>query len=485
MITVLNLNLRLFLDNAEHCASATKTGYVLMSEKKDKKNNGQLWAKGESLDKEIHVFTVGEDFEIDLNLVQHDCIGSAAHAIMLSEVGLLPKEQKDSLLKILSEIRAQAAAGSFYISPEQEDCHTAIETYLTEKLGEAGKRIHVGRSRNDQILITIRLFLREESVAILEKLILLANVFSTRALDLFDTPMPGYTHLQRAMPSSVGMWLHAFLEQTLDLLRNGIANLSLLDRSPLGAGAGFGVSLPLDRERVATLLGFQEVQRSVIDAQNSRGRDDLRLLRLISDVGTLMEKFAWDLQLGVMEECGFFKLPTEFTTGSSIMPQKRNPDVLELLRARAGTFRGAEDELRWVTAKMPSNYHRDFQLTKPPLFRSVKSAKESLAVLSAVAGKFVVNAEALENAMSPELYATYDAFRAVQAGTPFRDAYRETAEKTLQGKLDITSLKEDWKIVRDAQLKYLEQANIELGNLEKVILAERQRIDLIGDSLFG
>jgi len=455
-----------------------------MSETKDEKNLGQLWAKGESLDKEIHAFTVGDDYLIDLNFLRHDCMGSAAHATMLAEVGIISEADKVSLLKTLKEIIALVKKNEFKISPEQEDSHTAIEAYLTEKLGEAGKRIHVGRSRNDQVNTNVRLFVREETLSIIGKLITSANTIAKRAVDLFDTPMPGYTHLQRAMPSSVGMWLHAFLEHSLDLIRVGLTNLTLLDRCPLGAGAGFGVSLPLDREKVASLLGFENVQRSPIDSQNSRGRDELRLLRLISDTGVLLEKFSWDLQLGVMEECSFFKLPSEFTTGSSIMPQKRNPDVLELLRARASSFRGAEDELRWVVGKMPSNYHRDFQLTKPPVIRAVKSVKESLDVFNAVAQSFSVNEEALSKAMSAELYATYDAFRAVKAGASFRDAYRETAEKTLKGKLDVKSLKEDWKIVRDAQLKYLEQANEELLLLGKSYLVEEQRVAQVEVDLF-
>jgi argininosuccinate lyase len=445
----------------------------------------QLWAKGELLDKQIHSFTVGDDHLIDLNLVPHDCLGSAAHAIMLSEVGLLSEEQQGSILCSLKEIYARATSGKFIILPEQEDCHTAIEAALTEAVGEAGKRIHVGRSRNDQVLLTVRLFLRHETISLLKQLSEVAQCLSERSLDLMDVPMPGYTHLQRAMPSSVGMFLHAFLEHSLDLIRSGLANLDLLDRSPLGAGAGFGVSLPLDRERVASLLGFREVQRSPIDVQNSRGREELRALRLISDIGMMVEKISWDLQLGNMEESSFFKLPNEFTTGSSIMPQKRNPDVLELLRAKAGVLRGAEDELRWITAKMPSNYHRDFQLTKPPLVRALNCVKECLSVLSAVVKGFEVNEEALAAAMTPELYATYDAFRSVKAGMPFRDAYRETAARTAAGELDVESLKIDWKIVRDSQLKYLEQANGELDSLRKVVLAEEERLKSISTELLG
>jgi argininosuccinate lyase len=448
-----------------------------------KKN--QLWAKGENLDQQVHAFTVGDDYLTDLNFLTHDCFGSAAHAVMLSEVGLLSTEDKDSILKTLSEIFKSSEKGDFKISPEQEDSHTAIEAYLTDKLGEAGKRIHVGRSRNDQVLTNARLFVRSETLAIVSAICKLAETISKRSKELFDVPMPGYTHLQRAMPSSVGMWLQAFLENSLDLLRNGIANLSLLDRSPLGAGAGFGVSLPLNRERSAELLGFSTVQRSPIDAQNSRGREELRLLRLISDLGVMIEKFSWDLQLGVMEESNFFKLPLEFTTGSSIMPQKRNPDVLELLRARAGSFRGAEDELRWITGKLPSNYHRDFQLTKPPLVRATVSAKESIAVLNSVVKGFTVNEEILEKSMSAELYATYDAFRLVKDGKPFRDAYRETADKTQKGQLDVKSLKEDWKMIRDGQLKYLEQANVELAELSKGIKAESARVEAAVKALLG
>ena len=448
-----------------------------MSETDKKKN--QLWAKGESLDQQVHSFTVGDDYLIDLNFLTHDCLGSAAHAVMLSEVGLLTVDHRESILKSLSEIFQASKKGEFKISPEQEDSHTAIEAYLTEKLGEAGKRIHVGRSRNDQVLLNARLFVRSETLELVYKVSELAALFSTRSAELFDIPMPGYTHLQRAMPTSVGMWLQSFLESSLDIIRSGLLNLSLLNRCPLGSGAGFGVSLPLNRERTAELLGFSAVQRSPIECQNSRGREELRLLRLISDLGILIEKISWDLQLGVMEEANFFKLPPEFTTGSSIMPQKRNPDVLELLRARAAAFRGAEDELRWITSKLPSNYHRDFQLTKPPLVRAVRSAKESLSVLSAVVKGFSVNETALSRAMSPELYATYDAFRSVKEGKPFRDAYKDTAEKTKNGKLDVESLKQDWQLIKATQLVYLKEGNTELESLSTQISNEKTRLSSV------
>jgi argininosuccinate lyase len=452
-----------------------------MSEKK----KNQLWAKGENLDQQVHAFTVGDDYLIDLQFITHDCVGSAAHAIMLSEVSLLTVEQKDSILKSLAEIYKASVKGDFVISPEQEDSHTAIEAYLTEKLGEAGKRIHVGRSRNDQVLLNSRLFTRSQTVELIGRIADLAALFAKRSTELFDVPMPGLTHLQRAMPSSVGMWLYAFMETSMDLIRSGFANLELLNRSPLGAGAGFGVSLFLDRERTAELLGFASVQRSPIDCQNSRGREELRLLRLISDLGTMIEKICWDLQLGVMEESQLFTLPLEFTTGSSIMPQKRNPDVLELLRGRASSLRGAEDELRWIVSKLPSNYHRDFQLTKPPLVRAIKSAKECVDVLYAVIKGFTVNESIAQSAMTDELYATYDAFRAVKEGKPFREAYSETAEKTKKGQLDVESLKKDWEFVKTGQVKYLKDATTELTGLEAKITTEEKRLKLVEKNLLG
>lgn len=388
----------------------------------------RLWDKGGNLHAAIHAFTVGDDPYWDAFLVRHDCIGSAAHAMTLLRAELLGTSECDQLLKALQDITARADRGDFPITPELEDCHTAIETWLTQHCGDAGKRIHTGRSRNDQVATAMRLWMRDQALQWID----LIDGFITTLLARIDSngslPMPGYTHLQRAMPSSVGQWLHAHAEAALEQTRACLDLLQRLDCCPLGTGAGFGVPLPLDREYTARLLGFSGIQRSPIDVQNSRGRFETYFTRVAADVGGLLEKLAWDMVLFSTAEFGFIKLPDGMTTGSSIMPQKRNPDVLELLRAAGGRLRSRVHELESITAKLPSNYHRDLQLTKAPTIRAATELSQLLMIATAVIEAVEFNRDHLAAAMSPELYATAAALDLVCQGTPFRDAYRLAAE---------------------------------------------------------
>lgn len=437
----------------------------------------RLWDKGGSLDEAVQQFTVGNDPILDLELVRWDCFGSAAHAQMLGRVGILKPKDVSALLGALLEVREQALAGTFVIPAELEDGHTAIEAALVERLGESGKRIHAGRSRNDQVITAMRLFERARLLDLLLELSRWSAAMSKRADEIGSIDMPGYTHLQRAMPSSIGMWMHAFIEGALSAMRHGLAVLEGLDANPLGAAAGFGASLPLDRELTASLMGFSRVQRSPIDVQNSRGRLELRLLHWCEEVASLIEKLAWDMQLYFSEEFGFLDLPNELTTGSSIMPQKRNPDVLELLRARAARVRGAAGELAWVVAKMPSNYHRDYQYTKEPVMRALRETKESLAMITRVTEAFSVNREALQAAMTPELYATYYAYRLVQSGKPFRDAYRETAEKVAAGSIDIEALRADAEAIKAQAVAGISEAGREVAQIAAKLRELKQGLE--------
>ncbi len=435
----------------------------------------RLWDKGGSLDEAVQQFTVGNDPELDLALVRWDCFGSAAHARMLAEAGILSKKELPGILQALSEVRDTALSGKFTIPTELEDCHTAIESALVEKLGESGKRIHAGRSRNDQVITAMRLYQRASLIDLLLQVSRWCEAMSARAAELGDVDMPGYTHLQRAMPSSIGMWMHAFIEGGLDTIRFGLSVLEGLDSNPLGAAAGFGASLPLDRNLTAEFMSFSRVQRSPIDVQNSRGRLELRVLRWCEEVSSLIEKLAWDMHLYFSEEFGFLDLPTELTTGSSIMPQKRNPDVLELLRARASRVRGAASELAWVVGKLPSNYHRDYQYSKEPVMKAVANTAESLDMIRHVVGLFTVNKEALAAAMTPELYATYYAYRLVGEGKPFRDAYRETAEKVKKGEIDVASLKGDAQAIKQRAADGIDSASKELSSLVSEITQLQKR----------
>lgn len=393
----------------------------------------RLWDKGAPLDELVHRFTVGDDPHWDLRLVPFDCVASAAHARTLHRAGLLSTDDLRALLSGLREIVAAANAGNFAITPEQEDCHTAIEAFLTERCGDAGMRIHTGRSRNDQVAAAMRLYMRACAFEWLELLRNLARTACGRIAADGATPMPGYTHMQPAMPSSVGQWLHALVEATIEQLDATFDLLRRLDSCPLGSGAGFGVPLPLDREYTAQLLGFARAQRNAIDVQNSRGRLERYFARVASDVGAMLEKFAWDGILFSSGDRPFISLPEALTTGSSIMPQKRNPDVLELMRARAGRLRSRVVEIEWVAGKLPSSYHRDLQLTKEPVLRTADDARDLMLVAAHIVKELRVNVENCRAGMTPELFATQAAYDLVRGGMPFREAYRAIGQRLREG----------------------------------------------------
>ena len=394
--------------------------------------SAQLWAKGLPLDEAIHRFTVGDDPELDVKLLVHDALGSAAHARMLAHAGLLQKEDAAALVKALANVARKARTSGIIISKEQEDAHTTIEALLTAELGDAGKRIHLARSRNDQVILALRLYMREALLDTATRTAALARNFLVFAKAHADEAMPGYTHLRRAMPSSFGLWSAAFAAGLAEELQALQALYVRLDRCPLGAAAGFGVPLPIDREYTAKLLGFSGVQVSPVDVQNSRGRHELALLNAFASIGMTMEKFLWDVSLYSMQEFGFLKLPDAFTTGSSIMPQKRNPDVVELARGRCRELRGYAAMVQELASGLPSNYHRDLQLLKKPLFGAVASVQSWLEVLIALVPALHVDAARAAAACSDDIYATHQAYLLVEQGTPFRDAYLQVG-KQLQG----------------------------------------------------
>lgn len=388
-----------------------------------------LWAKDLPLDAAIHRFTVGEDPDTDLALLPWDARGSAAHARMLAATGLIPAGDAEALVRALRRIANLAEQGAFPISPEQEDGHTAIEADLTRWLGPAGQRIHLARSRNDQVILALRLYLRDALLHLGLRTADLAGAFLAFARTHQDTPLPGYTHLRRAMPSTFGLWAAAFAEGLLEELEAIQGVHGRLDRCPLGSAAGFGVPLPIDRELTARLLGFAKVQRSPIDVQNSRGRHEAAVLQWAASVGGVLEKFLWDVSLYSTEEFGFLGLPDAFTTGSSIMPQKKNPDVVELARGRCRELRGWAGLVQEVASGLPSSYHRDLQLLKRPLVTGLRAADELLAVLARLVPALQVKAEAAGAACSDELYAAHQAYVLVGQGLPFREAYRKVAQQ--------------------------------------------------------
>jgi argininosuccinate lyase len=385
----------------------------------------RLWDKNERLDALLEAFTVGDDWQLDLRLVAADCTASIAHGVMLESVGLLDRGELDGLKRELLAIIADAADGRFAIAASEEDCHTAIENRLVERLGDAGKKIHTGRSRNDQVLAALRLWNRDFLLVFEEACLALSG----RLLDFAEAnqrvPMAGRTHLQPAMPSSVGLWAAAHAEELLDDLALADTAWYLADACPLGSAASYGVPLPLDREQVAALLGFARVQNNVLYANNSRGRAEAVTLAAVEQACLTLARLAQDLILFSLPEFGWFALPPELCTGSSIMPQKRNPDGLELVRAKAAAVGADLDAVRSIIRSLPSGYNRDYQLTKAPFFRGCETGLACVRMMDLTVERLKVDAHRLSAGFSPDVFATDAALELVRRGVPFRDAYRQ------------------------------------------------------------
>ena len=392
-----------------------------------------LWAKDLPLDLQLHRFTVGADPQTDLQLLAFDTEGSAAHARMLGECGFLPEAEARALVGALKELRQEALRGAITIQPEEEDCHTALEHALTVRLGDTGKRIHLARSRNDQVATALRLLMRSRILDLGMALQRCAQAFLDLAVSHQHTPLPGYTHLRRAMPATWGMWAAAFAEGLLEELEALPALWDRLDRCPLGAAAGFGPPIPLDRARSARLLGFTRVQTSPMDVMNSRGRYEQALAAWVVSAAGTLEKALWDLALYSTEEFGFIRLPDAYTTGSSLMPQKRNPDVVELARARCRELRGLAGLLAHLAGGLPSSYHRDQQLLKAPFLETMAKGEELFQVFAHLLPGLELQREACAGACTQELHAAKEACRLAAEGLPFRDAYRVVADKIKLG----------------------------------------------------
>jgi len=387
----------------------------------------KLWEKGYDLDAEIETFTVGNDPEIDQELVPFDCIASKAHAEMLAKADLLTKKESQEIKTELDQIIQLHARGEFIITRSQEDCHTAIEDHLTTALGNVGKKIHTARSRNDQVLTALRLYYKarlEETETLRMELMDTIQQFVNKYGSI---AYPGYTHMQKAMPSSFEMWGSALIDSMDDNGKMLKAVLELVDQSPAGTGAGYGIPLDIDREFISNRLGFSKVQQNPIYAQYSRGKFETFLIQVLSQVTADLNKAANDLILFNMPEFGFITLPDEFCTGSSIMPQKKNPDVLELLRAKHHVVTACGFEISMMISNLISGYNRDIQLTKEPVFKAIKTTLDSLKISILLFRELTVNEAACEQAMSAELYATEQAYALVKAGVPFRDAYQQIA----------------------------------------------------------
>jgi len=385
----------------------------------------KLWQKDYSLDSLMEEFTVGNDYILDQELVIADCLASIAHARGLHEIGILDDEELAALTQGLAEIIGLRQQKAFPITLENEDCHTAIESYLTEHYGEVGKKIHTGRSRNDQVQTALRLWMREYALKLCNITGDLCEQLLSFAAEHAEVTMPGRTHMQIAMPSSVGLWAAAYAEELYDEAQHLMHLSWTLDQSPLGSAASYGVPLPLDRQFTAEQMGFTRVQNNVLYANNSRGKFEAMLLDGCEYIALTLSKLAQDLMLFTLPEFGYFSLPRELCTGSSIMPQKKNPDGLELARSRSALVSSASIRVKSIIRSLPSGYNRDFQDTKEPLLQGTKATWQLVQIFSRMVGGLTVHKDALIAACTPELYATDIVLQQVAEGKNFRDTYKE------------------------------------------------------------
>lgn len=394
----------------------------------------KLWEKENKTDLLIESFTVGKDKDNDLLIAPYDVIASRAHAYMLSKVGLLTDEEYQLLAKGLDEIKILLELGKFKIESGVEDIHSQIEIYLTKKYGDVGKKIHTGRSRNDQVLTAIKLYLKSEIAVITSKSQFLQIQFIELAKKHEGILLPGYTHFQMAMPSSFDLWLSAYAESLEDDLELMNAVYRICDKNPLGSAAGYGSSFPIDREITTKEMGFSEMNKSSVYAQMTRGKTEKLVATALSSIAHTISKFSYDVCLYLCQNFGFISFPEELTTGSSIMPHKKNPDVFELLRAKCNVMQALPNQLLLLTNNLPSGYHRDMQLTKELIIPAIEEMKMCLDVLSHVLPQMQVNENLLSDPKYLYLFSVEEVNKLVQQGMSFRDAYHMVSAQISNGK---------------------------------------------------
>ena len=393
----------------------------------------KLWDKGYEPDRMIEEYTVGDDRELDMRLARYDVEGSLAHIAMLEKIGLLTRDELERLTAGLREIAAEIEAGRFEIEPGTEDVHSQVELLLTRRLGDAGKKIHSGRSRNDQVLVDLKLFLRDELRQIAGDVRALFDRLQELSERYRDILMPGYTHLQVAMPSSFGLWFGAYAETLVDDMRLLAAAWHIANQNPLGSAAGYGSSFPLDRTMTTRLLGFETLHYNVVAAQMSRGKSERAAAAAIAAVAATVGRMAMDLCLYMSQNFGFVSLPDELTTGSSIMPHKKNPDVFEIMRGRCNRLQSVPNEIALLTANLPIGYHRDMQLLKDILFPATTEIRRTLRMCDFMLAHLRVNERIIEDRKYDYLFTVEDVNRLTLAGVPFREAYRQVGMAVQRG----------------------------------------------------
>lgn len=388
-------------------------------------NVNKLWQKGSLTPSWVEGFTVGQDRELDLKLACFDVLGSLAHTLMLGEIGLLTTEELTSIQKELKVIYTDIVDGDFVIEDGVEDVHSQIELLLTQRIGEAGKKIHAGRSRNDQVLVDLKLYFRYEIEEIVSKTKRVFQKLQQLSEQHKEVLLPGYTHFQVAMPSSFGLWFGAYAESLVDDLEVMLAAWKVSNKNPLGSAAGYGSSFPLNRQLTTDLLGFDAMNVNVVYAQMGRGKTERILAQGLSALATTLSKFAMDACLYMSQNYGFISFPNHLTTGSSIMPHKKNPDVLELIRSRCNKIVALPNEIALVTTNLPSGYHRDLQLLKENLFPAFTSLKECMDALVLMLDEIQVNKDIMSDPKYDYLFSVEVVNKMVLDGVPFREAYKE------------------------------------------------------------
>ncbi|MBQ0081587.1 MAG: argininosuccinate lyase [Alistipes sp.] len=392
-----------------------------------------LWNKGTSATSQVEQFTVGQDRVLDLRLARYDVQGSIAHITMLEKIGLLSKEELCKLKEALEDILPSIESGDFHLDDNVEDIHSQVELLLTKRLGDVGKKIHAGRSRNDQVLVDLKLFLKDELLSLRSEIVALFDKLQALSEKYKDVLLPGYTHAQIAMPSSFGLWFGAYAESLLNDMYMLRGAFHVINRNPLGSAAGYGNSFPLDRELTTELLGFASMDYNSIAAQLSRGKSEKCVASAIGSIALTLNKFASDCCQYMCPNFGFIHFPDSLTTGSSIMPHKKNPDVWEMVRGKTNRVLAVENEIAIMCSNMPHGYHRDYQLLKDVLFPALELIHSCLDICSYMLDYIEINEDIVSGKLYEHLFTVEEVNRMVLLGIPFREAYKQVGQQVNQG----------------------------------------------------
>ena len=388
----------------------------------------KLWQKDKASLKEVETFTVGKDREMDMYLAAFDVLGSLAHIQMLESVGLVTKNELTQLQSTLKNIYQQIQKGEFRLQDDVEDIHSQVELLLTQKLGDVGKKIHAARSRNDQVLVDIKLYLRNELEDLVKTILPFFELLQAQSEKYKDHLLPGYTHLQLAMPSSFGLWFGAYAESLVDDMITLKSAYDIVNKNPLGSAAGYGSSFPINRTLTTRLLGFDDLNYNVVYAQMGRGKAERVVAQSLANVADTLSKLSMDACLYLNQNFGFISFPDELTTGSSIMPHKKNPDVFELIRSHCNRIKALPNEIMMMTTNLPSGYHRDLQLLKEHLFPSFKTLKNCIEIAGLMLNNIEIKKDILEDEKYKYLFSVEEVNKLVNSGMPFRDAYKKSGD---------------------------------------------------------